>query len=285
MKRVLLFGGREGYIGQEFKAQLSHVCDEIYLGLSHNGSKGFIKATIEQINPDFVINCAGYTGKPNVDACETNKTACYLGNVAYPKEIAKACAELGIPFGHVSSGCIYDGYDKEFTEEDTPNFTFDSGYCSFYSGTKAEAETEILKVNPLSYIWRLRIPFEETANRRNYITKMINYDKILSLPNSLSHKGEFVKMCIETVTKEVPYGIYNVVNEGAFTAKELFTLLKKYGVYTGKKQFYADLEEFNKDVVAPRSNCVLSVDKLKSVGITPRHIADAMEETLGNYEI
>lgn len=287
MKKVLLFGGRSGYIGSEFKAQLLRQCEVVALAPPHvqvDSYRGFIKDTIEHINPDIVINCAGYTGKPNVDACETQKEACFYGNVTYPKEIAKACAEVGTPFGHVSSGCIYNGYDKVFTEEDAPNFSFESGYCSYYSGTKADGEKAILAANPNSFIWRLRIPFEETANPRNYITKMINYDKILSLPNSLSHKGEFVKMCIETITKEVPYGIYNVVNEGEFNAKELFTLLKKYGVYEGKKKFYADLEEFNKDVVAPRSNCVLSVDKLKSVGIVPRHISDAMEETIENYE-
>ena len=43
----------------------------------------------------------------------------------------------------ISSGCIYNGYEKRFTEEDEPNFTFNNG--SFYSGSKALCEKNDLK--------------------------------------------------------------------------------------------------------------------------------------------
>ena len=79
----------------------------------------------QQQHADFVINCAGYTGKPNVDACETNKGECRKGNIELPKVISNACALVGIPWGHVSSGCIYTGNRLDgsgFTEEDPPNF-------------------------------------------------------------------------------------------------------------------------------------------------------------------
>ena len=71
---------------------------------------------------------------------------------------------------HISSGCIYSGYDKAFTEEDESNFSFVQDNCSFYSGTKALAENLIDKYN--SYICRLRIPFDEFDNPRNYISKL-----------------------------------------------------------------------------------------------------------------
>ena len=82
-----------------------------------------------------VINCAGYTGKPNVDACELNKDQAILGNIVLPTMLSEVCESRELPFVHISSGCIYNGDDKHFSEDDEPNFTFNTG--SFYSGTKA----------------------------------------------------------------------------------------------------------------------------------------------------
>ena len=139
---VVLFGG-SGYIGSEFKKSLSKrginyfAPESAMLNLLHHGS---IEAVLEAMKPTFVINCAGYTGKPNVDACESHKEETHQGNVLAPFNLAQTCDKLGLPWGHVSSGCVYNGYDKDFTEEDEPNFCFSSLPCSHYSGTKAEAE-------------------------------------------------------------------------------------------------------------------------------------------------
>jgi dTDP-4-dehydrorhamnose reductase len=57
----------------------------------------------------LVINAAGFTGKPNVDACELAKEATLLGNSILPATIAHACQATGVPYAHISSGCIYVG--------------------------------------------------------------------------------------------------------------------------------------------------------------------------------
>ena len=68
-----------------------------------------------------------------------------------------------------------------FTETDPPNFTFRDPPCSFYSGTKALGEEMWRRrlvprcVGPASYIWRLRIPFDEFDNARNYLSKVQRY--------------------------------------------------------------------------------------------------------------
>src|SRR5207237_7452018 len=59
--------------------------------------------------PQFLINAAGYTGKPNVDACETAKAETLLGNSLFPQTVAQACLATGTPWVHVSSGCIFFG--------------------------------------------------------------------------------------------------------------------------------------------------------------------------------
>jgi hypothetical protein len=70
---------------------------------------GVLRAALQRDRPEFLINAAGYTGKPNVDACELHKAECLLGNAVLPGIVAQACEEAGVPWGHVSSGCIYTG--------------------------------------------------------------------------------------------------------------------------------------------------------------------------------
>ena len=43
-----------------------------------------LTAALREARPAFLVNCAGYTGKPNVDACELHKTECLQGNAILP---------------------------------------------------------------------------------------------------------------------------------------------------------------------------------------------------------
>ena len=43
-----------------------------------------LASLLRKIKFTFVINAAGYTGKPNVDACELAKAECLSGNAYYP---------------------------------------------------------------------------------------------------------------------------------------------------------------------------------------------------------
>ena len=122
---------------------------------------------VNAANIDVLINCAGYVGKPNVDACELHKEECIQGNVLLPEMLSRFCHEFMIKFVHISSGCIYSGDEIEFTEEDPPNFCFNTEIeGSFYSGTKALAEKLI---NKDSYLCRLRIPLVCIAKSRYLI--------------------------------------------------------------------------------------------------------------------
>jgi UDP-glucose 4,6-dehydratase len=242
---------------------------------------GFFHST----NPTFVINCAGFTGKPNVDVCEDNKEETLLANAELPRTIAKACKAFDIPFGHVSSGCIYGGYEKDFTEEDEPNFCFDSPPCSYYSGTKALGEHYITNMYDQHYIWRLRIPFDEYDSPRNYLTKLQKYDRLLDMKNSISHRSDFVKACIELWLNDSEYGIYNVVNSGSVTAQRVVTLIKKYLNLSKDFEFFKSEEEMYKVAAkAARSNCVLDNSKLISAGVEIRSAEDAIIDSLKNWK-
>ena len=53
-------------------------------------------AALKKAKPSFVINAGGFTGKPNVDACEKFRAETIEGNVTLALSVAHACdvAEL-----------------------------------------------------------------------------------------------------------------------------------------------------------------------------------------------
>ena len=228
-----------------------------------------------------VINCAGYIGRPNVDACELAKADCIEGNVLFPSMVAQLCADLDHQYTHISSGCIYGGYEKHFTEQDASNFDFQNG--SFYSGTKALAEKIVKKNNPESYIFRLRIPFDEYASPRNYLTKLMSYDTLLDAENSLSHRGDFAKYAIELIIQKVPHGIYNITSKGSITTQQVVELIKKHKLSNKDFQFFTNLDDFMQQITAPRSNCVLDTSKIEQY-IKIRTAEQALEDALSKYK-
>jgi UDP-glucose 4,6-dehydratase len=277
--------GKNGYIAEAIVKELTsrdlpHVAwsrsDVDYTDLKE------LKYNLYILGDDLhIINCAGYIGKPNVDACELAKADCIEGNVLLPLMLAQLCCEKKYEFTQISSGCIYGGYEKHFTEKDAPNFDFQNG--SFYSGTKALAEKVVLQNNPNSYVFRLRIPFDEYESPRNYLTKLLSYDTLLDAENSLSHRADFAKYVMELIEQKAPHGIYNVTNKGSVTTRDVVQLIKKYNLSNKDFKFFDNLESFGKETVAPRSNCVLDTTKIEQY-IKIRTAQEALEDALSKYK-
>jgi len=308
--------GATGYIGQAFvealrerkqpfktlsRKELDYTQYEVLLN--------FLRET----RPDFLINAAGYTGKPNVDACEEAKADTLLGNTLFPQSVAQACLVSGTPWGHVSSGCIYSGakvsqngvtrIEKDlstpefkslaehnpesihgYTETDEPNFSFRQPPCSFYSGTKALGEEAIAGVGE-SYLWRLRIPFDELDNPRNYLTKVQRYAKVYDNVNSISHRGEFARACLDLWERRAPFGIYNITNPGFLTTHQVVEMIQKILKPKRRFEFWQNDEEFYRVAAkTPRSNCVLNVSKLLATGVKLRPITEALEDSLKKWK-
>lgn len=285
---IYLLGG-SGYVGHAYQALLTRKgipfrnlrrADLDYTNPSA------LTAALKTDRPEFLINAAGYTGKPNVDACELHKTECLFGNAVLPGLVARACADAGVPWGHVSSGCIFTGARPDgsgFAETDAPNFTFRQNNCSFYSGTKALGE-ECLAGQPHVFIWRLRIPFNEVDNPRNYLTKLMRYSRLLEATNSISQLDEFVAATFACWEKRVPFGTYNVTNPGHITTREVVDLIRASGVCQKEFSFFQSEDEFmHVAAKTPRSNCVMDSSKLASVGISLTEVHAAVERDLRRW--
>ena len=313
---MILLLGASGYIGEAFATELQRRKKEfIPLARKQIDYSRFdlLLEFLRAKKPAFVINAAGYTGKPNVDACELDKAGTLVGNALLPQTIAHACAAAKIPWGHVSSGCIYSGakisengmvrVEKDmskpelralvknfpgkihgFTEMDAPNFSFRDQPCSFYSGTKALGDEAIANIGQ-SYIWRLRIPFDELDNKRNYLSKVQRYAKVYDNVNSISHRADYVKACLDTWELRAPFGIYNVTNPGFVTTRHVVETLEKILKPKQKFEYWASDEEFYKVAAkTPRSNCVMDVSKLLAAGVKIRGVEEALEDSLKNWK-
>jgi len=285
---IYLLGG-SGFVGSAYQSMLQRK------GLPFRNlrraefdytNQAALTGLLRREKPDFLINAAGYTGKPNVDACELHKADCIMGNAVLPGIIAQACTDAGVPWGHVSSGCIYTGSRPDgtgFSETDTPNFSFRTNNCSFYSGTKALGE-EVLASYSNVFIWRLRIPFNNIDYSRNYLTKLIRYNTLLEAENSISQLEEFVESTFACWEKRVPFGIYNITNPGYVTTREVVDLIKKTGVSNKNFQFFKDESQFmTLAAKTPRSNCIMNSSKLASVGIKMTEVHEAVERDLRRW--
>lgn len=290
MNQLIWLLGGSGYVGKAY-TEFFTSRDIDYVNISRSdldySNPSMLSDALKTERPSFVINCAGYTGKPNVDACELHKTECLDGNAVLPGVLKNIFEEAGVPWGHVSSGCIFTGRRSDgagFTEEDDANFSFRTNNCSFYSGTKALGE-EILKDAKDCYIWRLRIPFNEIDSSRNYLSKVMRYNRLLAAENSLSQLDEFVRATWECWEKRVPFGIYNVTNPGSVTTQEVVELIKKSGVSDKEFSFFDNEDEFMHIAAkTPRSNCVLDTTKLQNAGIQMTEVHEAVETALKNWK-
>lgn len=285
---IFLLGG-SGYVGHAYQALLARK-GVPFRNLRRAEFNYADRATLTELlrreKPAFLINAAGYTGKPNVDACELHKSECLDGNAVLPGTIALACADAGVPWGHVSSGCIFTGARSDgsgFTEADVPNFTFRTNNCSFYSGTKALGE-EVLAGKPDVYVWRLRIPFNEVDNPRNYLSKLMRYATLLEATNSISQLDEFAAATLACWEQRVPFGTYNVTNPGQVTTHEVVDLIRKAGVSNKHFQFFKSESEFMATAAkTPRSNCVMDSAKLAAVGIRLTEVHEAIDRDLRRW--
>jgi len=313
---MILLLGASGYIGEAFAKELQlRKTNFIPLARKQVDYTRFdaLLEFLKTKKPAFVINAAGYTGKPNVDACELAKADTIVGNTLLPQIIAHACAVAGIPWGHISSGCIFSGakiveggktrVEKDmtkselralvekwpqsvhgYTETDTPNFSFRDLPCSFYSGSKALGEEAIANIGQ-SYVWRLRIPFDEFDNARNYLSKVQRYQKVYDNVNSISHRADFAKACLDLWESRAPFGTYNVTNPGFVTTRHVVRQLEKILKPAKKFEFWASDEEFYKVAAkTPRSNCVMDTSKLLATGVKIRGVEEALEYSLKNWK-
>ena len=229
-----------------------------------------------------VINCSGFTGVPNIDEAEHKKELCWKLNVNSPLKVNELCHKLGVSYVHVSSGCIFDGYHKDWTEDDTPNYGMFSNNSSFYSKTKHVFE--MMSKDLYGVVLRVRMPFDSSSSRRNYLTKIRSYDNLINYRNSKTYIPDFCEFVEKLLEQKTGFWAsretYNVVNPEPLDTKEICKIMEGYGLHNSQWKF-VPIEDLK--IVAGRSNCVLDamkVEKIHKMKTETEAIIDATEKLL-----
>jgi dTDP-4-dehydrorhamnose reductase len=286
---MIVLLGAGGYVGSAVAARLRQL-DAAFLAPAHSDldltSKDAVSAWFSDKKPEFVINAVGFTGRPNIDGTEIEKWRCLQANTVVPGVLGEVLGRRGIRWGHVSSGCIYSGTRADgsgFTEEDEPEFVISDPRAGWYAHTKWMAE-KLLRDAPGVVIWRLRIPFDSVDNERNYLSKLMRYDRLLEVRNSISQLEEFAAATVQSLRERIPDGIYNATNSGSILTSEVAEALKRHGICRKKFQYFSDEAEF---MSAPgrvyRPSCILDSGKLAAHGVRMPDVHESLERTLRKW--
>jgi len=258
---IYLVFGAQGWIGGKLIVLLREKGHTVIEGTSRLENRESVEAEILAAKPDFVLNAAGKTGRPNVDWCEDHKQETIRSNLIGALTLADLCYKYGIHMTNFGTGCIYE-YDEKhpmnsgigFKEEDIPNFD-----KSYYSKTKIMLDT-LLQDYPNVLNLRLRMPISDDLNPRSFITKIIGYKRVVNIPNSMTILTDLLPIAIEMTERKMT-GVYNFVNPGVISHNEILDLYKQFidGSFTYQN---FSLEEQSKILKAGRSNNELDANKL-----------------------
>jgi dTDP-4-dehydrorhamnose reductase len=255
------------------------------------------------MRPAFLINAASYEGAGSRMRGDGEREKMMAANTILPQMVARVCMMTKTPWGHVSSGSVYCGAKlvrngtlaiqrrlgaeslalfeahpdelRGFTELDEPNTSFRTMACDFYGGTKALAEEAIRDIG-WSYIWRLRLPFNDREERCNWLWQMLRQGEALEGLNSLSHLEDCVRACLDLWEMQAPFGVYNVANPGAVTTGHVAEAMQRIlGAPVRVRPAEADDEEEE-----AQSSCILDCGKLLRAGVKLRAVEEALAESL-----
>lgn len=114
-------------------------------------------------HPSAVINAAAYTA---VDRAEDEPELATLINTDAPRAMAVACAEIGVPFVHISTDYVFDGAGDQPRTEDAQ-----TGPLNVYGASKLAGERAVAKAGGQWAVMRTSWVF--SAHGANFIKTML----------------------------------------------------------------------------------------------------------------
>lgn len=263
---MIVIYGSHGYIGSAFVAEMRARKIAFFAADYRTPELQITSST------SLVINCAAFIPKESVSLCDKFPNETMLGNAVLPLALAAKCRGASVPFAHISTGCLWsDGL--EHSEDDPAQREF-TGHCGFYIGVKGVAEGLIMIACPDHYIWRIRLPFEEFDNNRNYLSKLARMDEVWDHENTICHRRDFAKACLDLWAMRAPFGTYHVMNPGSIKATSVVEQLLKRGIRKTPARI----------VPGPQGGSRVSVKKLLDAGVKIRSVEDAVEDSLNRWK-
>ena len=86
---------------------------------------------------------------------------------------------------------------------------------------------DLLKHYPTTCTLRVRMPISDDLSHRNFVTKIVKYDRVVNIPNSMTTLTDMLPVSLVMAERKLT-GIYNFCNPGAISHNEVLDLYKKY---------------------------------------------------------
>ena len=291
--KILVYGSN-GWIGQQFLNILKNKNILFFCGKSRIDDDLSLSEEINEINPTHIVSFIGRTHGKIGDT--VYKTIDYLenkgkllenirDNLFSPFLLAEICKQKNIHYTYLGTGCIF-AFDEEhpfgeelngFTESSLPNF-----FGSSYSIVKGFTDRimNLYKEHVLNL--RIRMPINNEKNDRNFITKIVNYNKVCSVPNSMTVLPELLPIILDMMTKNIK-GTINLTNPGLITHNKILEMYREI-VDPGFKWTNFNQEEQRRILAADRSNNFLDTFKLETLYPSVKHIKESVRECLLEYK-
>jgi dTDP-glucose 4,6-dehydratase len=290
---MILIYGSKGWIGAQFVDILKKNNISYIEGVVRANNYDELLKEIDQIAPTNVISFIGRThGKidnkifSTIDYLEQEGKLVenVRDNLYSPLLLAEICTKLNIHYTYLGTGCIFKflpehfGLEENgFTEDSQPNF-----FGSSYSVVKGFTDRLMHLYDKSVLNLRIRMPITGEKNSRNFITKITTYDKICSVPNSMTVLPELLPIVLDMMQKKLT-GTINLTNPGLISHNEILEMYKKI-VNPNFKWKNFSIEEQRSILASDRSNNYLDTTKLETLYPMVKNIKDSVRECLINYK-
>ena len=272
--KVLVYGSK-GWIGNQFIEILKNNHINFTEGQSRTDSEVTLSDEITTHAPTHVVSFIGRThGKidnkiyTTIDYLEQEGKLVenMRDNLFSPLLLANICHKKNIHYTYLGTGCIFKfdethPFGKEengFTEDSLPNF-----FGSSYSIVKGFTDRLMHLYEDKVLNLRIRMPITGNKNPRNFITKIVNYEKVCSVPNSMTVLPELLPYVLDMM-KNKTTGTMNLTNPGLISHNEILQMYKEIVNPTFTWNNFSQ-EEQRKILAADRSNNFLETKKLETL--------------------
>ena len=291
--KVLVYGSN-GWIGSQF-TKLLKSNNVIYCeGKARADNTDDVISELLKTSPTHVIAFIGRThGKigekiyTTIDYLEEpNKLQDNVrDNLFSPLVLAFLCQKLNLHFTYLGTGCIFK-YNEEhlfgqevngFTEDSLPNF-----FGSSYSTVKGFTD-QLMKFFDNSVLnLRIRMPITAEYNTRNFITKITTYEKICSIPNSMTVIPELLPKVLDMMKNRVT-GTINLTNPGLISHNEILEMYREIVDTNFVWKNFSEKEQ-RKILTSDRSNNYLDTQKLEQMYPDIKNVKESVRNVLNLYK-
>ena len=293
MKKFLIYGGN-GWIGNKFiEYCLDKEC-KIILGNSRVDNFESLMKEILDEKPTHIISFIGRThgeigGKKytTIDYLEQEGKLVdnIRDNLFSPMMLAFICDNYDIHFTYLGTGCIFSYKDTDYTElepyqfkeKDEPNF-----FGSSYSIVKGFTDRLMHLYNDSVLNLRIRMPITNIDEPRNFISKIIRYPKICSIPNSMTVLNDFIPIFYDMIIDRRT-GTYNCTNPGVISHNQILDMYKKYVNPNFTWENFTEQEQ-NEILDSKRSNNYLDTKSIKCLYPDLKPINESINDVLKNWK-